>query len=184
MSEPLGNQLRSSSPRAAQPYGQGSSANLADILERVLDKGIVIAGDIQINLLDIELLTIKLRLLVASVDKAKEMGIDWWEHDPSLSSRARGDEHSLAEENRRLRAELNALRQPEELLEDEAEVLDEGEEDEPEEEVEEAEWEEEEPEEEEEEEEEEPEEEEGEEEEPEPEPEPRPARRRKRARHE
>ena len=60
--------------------------NLADILERVLDKGIVIAGDIQINLLDIELLTIKLRLLVASVDKAREMGIDWWESDPSLQS--------------------------------------------------------------------------------------------------
>jgi hypothetical protein len=65
--------------------------NLADILERVLDKGIVIAGDIQINLLDIELLTIKLRLLVASVDKAREMGIDWWEHDSALSSSARRD---------------------------------------------------------------------------------------------
>jgi hypothetical protein len=69
--------------------GGASSASLADILERVLDKGIVIAGDIQINLLDIELLTIKLRLLVASVDRAKEMGIDWWESDPSLSSAAR-----------------------------------------------------------------------------------------------
>ena len=69
--------------------GGGDGTNLADILERVLDKGIVIAGDIQINLLDIELLTIKVRLLIASVDKAKEMGIDWWEHDPSLSSRAR-----------------------------------------------------------------------------------------------
>jgi hypothetical protein len=65
--------------------------NLADILERVLDKGIVIAGDIQINLLDIELLTIKLRLLVASVDKAREMGIDWWEHDPALSRSANHD---------------------------------------------------------------------------------------------
>ena len=62
-----------------------ADANLADILERVLDKGIVIAGDIQINLLDIELLTIKLRLLIASVDKAKEMGINWWESDPSLT---------------------------------------------------------------------------------------------------
>ncbi|MGA6156056.1 gas vesicle protein [Stenotrophomonas sp. NPDC087984] len=70
--------------------GEGG-ANLADILERVLDKGVVIAGDIRINLLDIELLTIKLRLIVASVDKAKEMGIDWWEHDPSLSSRARAE---------------------------------------------------------------------------------------------
>ncbi|MEU6401544.1 gas vesicle protein [Streptomyces sp. NPDC046985] len=101
--------------RAASPYGYGqnSSANLADILERVLDKGIVIAGDIRINLLDIELLTIKLRLIVASVDKAREMGIDWWEHDPALSSRA--DDHALAEENRRLHAEIEALREEREL---------------------------------------------------------------------
>ena len=69
-----------------------SDTNLADILERVLDKGIVIAGDIQINLLDIELLTIKLRLLIASVDKAKEMGIDWWESDSSLQKLDSGDE--------------------------------------------------------------------------------------------
>src|SRR6188768_4167590 len=69
-----------------------SQTNLADILERVLDKGIVIAGDIQINLLDIELLTIKLRLLVASVDKAREMGINWWEGDASLQSIDRGGE--------------------------------------------------------------------------------------------
>ncbi|CAM5246536.1 Gas vesicle structural protein [Streptomyces alboniger] len=74
--------------RLPDPYGSGGGANLADILERVLDKGIVIAGDIKINLLDIELLTIKLRLIVASVDKAKEMGIDWWENDPALSSGA------------------------------------------------------------------------------------------------
>ncbi|WP_449589930.1 gas vesicle protein [Nocardiopsis lambiniae] len=87
-----------------------SSASLADVLERVLDKGIVIAGDIQINLLDIELLTIKLRLLVASVDKAKEMGIDWWENDPALSSKARDrDDDELAEENRRLRERIEAL---------------------------------------------------------------------------
>jgi hypothetical protein len=61
------------------------ATNLADILERVLDKGIVIAGDIQIRIADIELLTIKIRLLVASVDKAMEMGINWWEHDSYLS---------------------------------------------------------------------------------------------------
>jgi hypothetical protein len=67
---------------------EGGPANLADILERVLDKGIVIAGDIQINLLDIELITIKLRLLVCSVDRAKEMGINWWESDPRLSTSA------------------------------------------------------------------------------------------------
>ena len=61
------------------------ATNLADILERVLDKGIVIAGDIQIRIADIELLTIKIRLLVASVDKAMEMGINWWQQDPYLS---------------------------------------------------------------------------------------------------
>ncbi|MDC0766423.1 gas vesicle protein [Streptomyces sp. HD] len=93
--------------RLPEPYGQGSSANLADILERVLDKGVVIAGDIRINLLDIELLTVKLRLIVASVDKAKEMGIDWWESDPALSSHARRDE--LARENAELRERLAQL---------------------------------------------------------------------------
>ncbi|WMX48702.1 gas vesicle protein GvpJ [Streptomyces roseicoloratus] len=91
------------------PYGQTQGANLADILERVLDKGIVIVGDIRINLLDIELLTIRLRLLVASVDKAREIGIDWWEHDPALSSRAE-PRQELEEENARLRAELESLR--------------------------------------------------------------------------
>jgi hypothetical protein len=95
-----------------QSYGRsdltprpGGPANLADILERVLDKGIVIAGDIQINLLDIELLTIKLRLLVASVDRAREMGINWWETDPSLSRAA--DE--LENENKLLRERLDRL---------------------------------------------------------------------------
>ena len=76
-------QPRSASPLPGRPQ-QGES--LADILERVLDKGIVIAGDIQINLLDIELLTIKVRLLIASADKAREMGIDWWQNDAFLSA--------------------------------------------------------------------------------------------------
>lgn len=93
--------------RLPDPHSRDSGANLADILERVLDKGVVIAGDIRINLLDIELLTVKLRLIVASVDKAKEMGIDWWETDPALSSRARRDE--LARENAELRERLSAL---------------------------------------------------------------------------
>ncbi|WP_443033601.1 gas vesicle protein [Streptomyces sp. CA2R101] len=115
MNEPVARRMGDYPSRAGPYSGQGSSANLADILERVLDKGIVIAGDIQINLLDIELLTIKLRLLIASVDKAKEMGIDWWEHDPSLSSRAADGHHSLAEENKRLRAEIAALREDAEL---------------------------------------------------------------------
>lgn len=55
-----------------------SSASVADILERVLDKGVVIAGDIRVKLVDIELLTIQLRLVVCSIDKAKEIGMDWW----------------------------------------------------------------------------------------------------------
>ncbi|MFI8103868.1 gas vesicle protein GvpJ [Streptomyces sp. NPDC086023] len=109
MTDPLADRLGPLPSRAgAMSYPPASTGSLADILERVLDKGIVIAGDIRINLLDIELLTIKLRILIASVDKAKEMGIDWWEHDPSLSSRHSGD--PLAEENRRLRAELESLR--------------------------------------------------------------------------
>jgi hypothetical protein len=75
---------------------QGSQPDsLADVLERVLDKGIVIAGDIRINLLDIELLTVRLRLLVASADKAKELGIDWWERDSFLSG---GDERGELED--------------------------------------------------------------------------------------
>lgn len=101
-------------------------ANLADILERVLDKGIVIAGDISVSLVDVELLTIRIRLLVASVDKAKEMGIDWWEDDPMLSSgaarrreelAARGEQDSSAEtgsgeleaENEQLRRRIEEL---------------------------------------------------------------------------
>jgi len=71
--------------------GRREPSQLPDVLERVLDKGIVIAGDIQINLLDIELLTVKLRLLVASADKAREMGIDWWENDPFLKRGRNGN---------------------------------------------------------------------------------------------
>ncbi|MEM6826245.1 MAG: gas vesicle protein [Pseudomonadota bacterium] len=59
--------------------------SLADVLERILDKGVVIAGDISISLVGIELLTIRLRLLIATVDKAKDLGINWWEHDSRLS---------------------------------------------------------------------------------------------------
>ncbi|MGW4794130.1 gas vesicle protein [Nonomuraea sp. NPDC004297] len=86
-------------------YARREPANLGDILERVLDRGVVIAGDIRVNLLDIELLTIKLRLIIASVDTAREMGIDWWEHDPWLTGR----DLDLVEENRRLRRRVSAL---------------------------------------------------------------------------
>ena len=80
-------------------------ANLADILERVLDKGIVIAGDITLTLGTVDILTLKIRLLIASVDKAQEIGINWWESDPALSSRAR----ELEEENDDLRERLERL---------------------------------------------------------------------------
>lgn len=96
---------------AAQSYGQGTGhepANLGDILERVLDKGIVIAGDIQVNLLDIELLTIKLRLVIASLDTAREVGINWWETDPWLRAgvgphdQDQGPDRGLQDQNRGL----------------------------------------------------------------------------------
>nr|WP_232003799.1 gas vesicle protein [Mycobacterium sp. 1465703.0] len=85
----------------------GQSTNLGDILERVLDKGLVIAGDIKVNLLDIELLTIKLRLVIASLETAKEVGIDWWTHDPWLS----GNKSELQLENEQLRARIEKLEQ-------------------------------------------------------------------------
>jgi gas vesicle protein GvpA/GvpJ/GvpM family len=88
--------------------GAQHPAQLADVLERVLDKGIVIAGDIQINLLDIELLTVKLRLLIASADKAAEMGIDWWQNDPFLSGNG----------NSRLEGRLKRLEQQAGISED------------------------------------------------------------------
>jgi hypothetical protein len=95
------------------PGRPSQETNLADILERVLDKGIVIAGDIQINLLDIELLTIKLRLLIASVDRAREMGINWWETDSSLQKLGdrdgNGGVRELEQENRELRERLERL---------------------------------------------------------------------------
>ena len=75
------------------------SDTLADVLERVLDKGVVIAGDIKVKLVDIELLTIQIRLVVASVDKAREMGMDWWVNNPAFSSHARTaeQENEMAE---------------------------------------------------------------------------------------
>ena len=83
------------------------ATNLADILERVLDKGIVIAGDIKISIADVDLLNIKIRLLVASVDKAMEMGINWWQQDTYLSSKAR--ESEIEKENITLKKRLDRL---------------------------------------------------------------------------
>jgi len=83
------------------------STNLADILERVLDKGIVIAGDIKIQIADVDLLNIKIRLLIASVDKAMEMGINWWQDDTFLSSKAQ--ESELKQQNDKLMERLELL---------------------------------------------------------------------------
>ena len=82
-----------SEPSLRRAGGLGSGAlgrqpdSLADVLERVLDKGIVIAGDVVVNILDIELLTLKLRLFISSAETAREMGLDWWTHDPFFSGR-------------------------------------------------------------------------------------------------
>jgi hypothetical protein len=91
-------------------------SNLADILERVLDKGVVIAGDISVAVGGVELLSIKIRLIIASVERAQAMGIDWWNTDPSLSSgRSQALELeqgvlALEMENRRLALELENAR--------------------------------------------------------------------------
>ena len=115
--------LVSSSRGGMSGGGMGNGhqpTNLGDILERVLDKGLVIAGDIRVNLLDIELLTIKLRLIIASLDTARQVGINWWESDPWLNAgaaeRSRSQEleegsrgRELEEENRRLRRRIEQL---------------------------------------------------------------------------
>jgi hypothetical protein len=72
----------------AQQVTSLQATNLADLLDRVLDKGVVIVGDIKIDLVEVELLTIKIRLLITSVDKAKAIGINWWENDPFLKATA------------------------------------------------------------------------------------------------
>lgn len=87
----------------------GQVTNLADILERVLDKGVVIAGDINVSIAEIELISIKVRLVICSVDKAKELGINWWQNDPYLSSSS--EIQSLKAQNNELLKRLEALEQ-------------------------------------------------------------------------
>jgi gas vesicle protein GvpA/GvpJ/GvpM family len=119
---PLGRYSTANPARANfDPGRPAARESLVDVLDRVLDKGVVIAGDISISLLDIELLTIKIRLLIASADKAREMGIDWWAHDPQLSHGAKRRKETLdaERENRELRDRVNELEQRlEALLED------------------------------------------------------------------
>jgi Gas vesicle protein len=106
-----GNAISPSSGTGRSSSLAGQPANLGDILERVLDKGLVIAGDIRVNLLDIELLTIKLRLVIASLDTARQVGINWWESDPWLSAEAadRSRGRDLEAENRQLRRRVEEL---------------------------------------------------------------------------
>lgn len=84
-----------------------NATGLADILEKVLDKGIVVAGDIKIQIADIDLLTIKIRLMIASVDKALEMGINWWQEDPYLSTKAKDKTND--DSNQEILARLKAI---------------------------------------------------------------------------
>ena len=81
------------------------STGLVDVLDRVLDKGLVIAGDIRVSLAEVELLTIRIRLLVCSIDKAEQIGLDWWRHDPHLSVAA----SQLSLENETLRQQIRQL---------------------------------------------------------------------------
>jgi len=93
-----------------------SGSTLGEILEKILDKGVVIAGDISIALADVELLTIKIRLVVASIDKAKEMGIDWWETDPNLSSKAKREQEKKDEERKAEERNIGMLEEQNRLL--------------------------------------------------------------------
>ncbi|HEX2188143.1 MAG TPA: gas vesicle protein [Longimicrobiaceae bacterium] len=87
------------------PLAPTRPQGLVDILDRILDKGLVIAGDIKINLANVELLTVQVRLLVCSIDKAEQIGLDWWRRDPALG----GGAHLAEVENRELRERVRVL---------------------------------------------------------------------------
>jgi hypothetical protein len=94
------------------PPSHHRATGLVDVLDRVLDKGLVIAGDIKVSLAEVELLTIRIRLLICSLDKAQEVGLDWWRYDRELSP---GRREALAE-NEELRAQIRVLEQRLEAL--------------------------------------------------------------------
>jgi hypothetical protein len=89
------------------------STGLVDVLDRVLDKGLVIAGDIKVSLAEVELLTIRIRLLVCSLDKAQEIGLDWWRYDRDLSP---GSDRRVLAEHEELRAQVRQLEKKVEVL--------------------------------------------------------------------
>jgi gas vesicle protein GvpA/GvpJ/GvpM family len=98
-------------PPAIEPSYRRTTG-LVDVLDRVLDKGLIIAGDIRISLAEVDLLTIRIRLLVCSIDKAEQIGLDWWRHDPNLAVAGRQtalENASLREQIRRLEAQVAAL---------------------------------------------------------------------------
>ena len=83
----------------------GRSTGLVEVLDRVLDKGLVVAGDIRVSLAEVELLTIRIRLLICSIDKAEQIGLDWWRYDHHLSP----GKQTLSAENEELRKQVRAL---------------------------------------------------------------------------
>jgi 50S ribosomal subunit-associated GTPase HflX len=85
--------------------GHGRSTGLVEVLDRILDKGLVVAGDIKVSLAEVELLTIRIRLLVCSIDKAEQIGLDWWKYDHHLSP----GKQQLSAENEELRKQVRAL---------------------------------------------------------------------------
>ena len=85
--------------------GPGRSSGLVDVLDRVLDKGLVVAGDIKVSLAEVELLTIRIRLLICSIDKAEQIGLDWWKFDHHLSP----GKQALSAENAELKKQIRAL---------------------------------------------------------------------------
>jgi len=91
--------------RTDLPTGTTRNTGLVDLLDRVLDKGLVIAGDIKVSLADVELLTIRIRLLVCSLEKAREIGLEWWRYDQYFSPRQLPE----AQENRELRKQVRQL---------------------------------------------------------------------------
>jgi hypothetical protein len=87
-------------------HGHGrANAGLVDVLDRVLDKGLVVAGDIKVSLAEVELLTIRIRLMICSIDKAEEIGLDWWKYDRHLSP----GREQVMQENLELREQLRLL---------------------------------------------------------------------------
>jgi hypothetical protein len=99
---------------ALDPHSYNRGSGLVDVLDRVLDKGLVIAGDIKVSLAEVELLTIRIRLLVCSLDKAQEIGLDWWRYDRELSS---GAQRKAIAEHNALRAQIQQLEQKVNALE-------------------------------------------------------------------